>query len=154
MSSIERDIEDVLGPQPEPAAANVRPLVLVQAERPKAPQEIEFERCRQWLEPALEGGRRTMAEVIQALVSGQAQLWPGKACAMITEVHQFPTAKVLQVWLAGGDGAELMAMQAGVEAWARLVGCSEVLIEGRQGWARKLKPIGFELYCVCLRKAL
>lgn len=154
--NIDRDMEELLGPapdaQPEEAPrAHLRP---VEQGEQKTPLQVEFERCVQWLVPALEGGRRTMADVARAIGEGKAQLWPGKACAMVTEVHTFPTGKALQVWLAGGDMAELMAMQAGVEAWGRLVGCSEVIIEGRKGWERTLKPAGFELFSVCLRKAI
>jgi hypothetical protein len=147
MTDLAQDLEEMLGPQPR--------LALVPAAPPPVhPAVAQFERCKAWLEPAMEGGRRTMADVERALQEGKAQLWPGKACAMVTEVHSFPTHRAIQVWLAGGDLAELMAMEAGLQAWARLQGCTEVLIEGRRGFERALKSAGYELWSVCLRKAL
>lgn len=80
-------------------------------------------------------------EVVGRLLNGTAQLWLGVRCAMVTEVVNRP--RTIHVWLAGGDLQEIVSLIPGIEAWARMMGCSEATIEGRKGWARVLKPHGF-----------
>jgi hypothetical protein len=45
-------------------------------------------------------------------------------------------------------------MAPGVESMGRMMGCTEMLIEGRAAWAKLLKPLGYEPFSVTLRKAL
>ena len=119
------------------------------------PPMIEhFERCRPWLVEALEGSFFTIEDVARALADNRAQLWPGKNAVIVTEIQTYPNERVIQVWLAGGDMQEIMQMAAGLESWARLNGCSSVLVEGRQGWARVLKEQGYEPYSYTAVKRL
>lgn len=148
MTSLDQDLEDVVGPAPRPA------LSVVPTTPKPNPLLAELERCRPFLEPTLNSGRHSWDDVVRMIVEGKAQLWPGKTSAMVTEVHQFSTGKTLQCWLGGGDMAEMMAMEPGILAWARLVGCTEVLVEGRRGWERALKGAGYDLWSVSLRKAI
>lgn len=119
------------------------------------PLLAHLERCREFLEPALEGGHFTWPDVQACVAHGRAMLWPGKASAMVTEDVTYPSgAKAVQVWLGGGDLEELLAMAPGVEAAARLRGCTSALIEGRRGWEKPLKAAGFALWSVTLKKDL
>jgi len=77
------------------------------------------------------------------LASGQAQLWVGETAAMVTQCVDEPAGRSLHVWLAGGDLAEILRLKPGVEAWGRAQGCSRVTLNGRKGWARVLRPLGF-----------
>lgn len=113
-----------------------------------------FERCKPWLVDALEGGFYTIDDVMRAIAENRAQFWPGKNAAIVTEVDQISQKRVIRVWLAGGDMDEIIQMSHGIESWARLQGCEEVLIEGRKGWERMLKPQGYELFSITIRKAL
>ena len=45
-------------------------------------------------------------------------------------------------------------MAPGIEAMARMFGCQETLIEGREAWRKLLQPMGYELFSVTLRKRL
>lgn len=112
----------------------------------------QFERCRGWLESALEP-ENTIEEVAADLAANRAMLWPGERCALITRIT-FDPDKTLHVWLGGGDLDELLAMRTGVEAVGRLMGCRFATIAGRKGWARVFRKFGFEAVDDVLRKAL
>lgn len=94
--------------------------------------------ARRWLLPALR--TETEADVIEGLKSGACQLWMGERSAMVTQY----LGDCLHGWLAGGELEEIKRMIPGAEAWARAAGCTRVTIAGRKGWARALKPLGFE----------
>jgi hypothetical protein len=107
--------------------------------------------CRGWLLPALADA--TEAEIVADLAAGRVQLWPGAGAAMLTQLVDGPEPFVL-VWLGGGDLDELLAMRAGVEAWARAQGAQAARINGRRGWRRVLAAHGFAPCGDELRKAL
>lgn len=103
--------------------------------------EDEWARCAPWIEAALEHGGATHAlEDIEALVRArEARFWAGREAAVVTEVQTWPRMKVLNVWLAGGDLAELRdELRPLVEAYGVAEGCQRMLVPGRQGWARAL----------------
>jgi hypothetical protein len=118
------------------------------------PAVLQLERCRHWLEPALEDGFYSWDDVVASLHQGRAMLWPGSNSAIVTEDQTYPTGRVMQVWLAGGDMAEILQMAPGIEAMARLRGCVAVLVEGRDGWTKTLEPLGYKPWSVTLHKAL
>lgn len=81
-----------------------------------------------------------LIDVARAIASEQAQLWRGRKSEIVTEIRQYPKAKVCRIWLAGGDMNELVnEMLPDVEAWAKARGCGRVEICGRKGWKRVLK---------------
>lgn len=106
----------------------------------------------EWLRPALTDA--TEAELIDALMTGKAMIWPGDTAAMVTSLEEGPEGRFLHVWLAGGDLDGVMALKPGVEAWGRAMGCRFVSINGRPGWARLLRGDGFALIDGELRKPL
>ena len=106
----------------------------------------------EWLRPALTDA--TEAELIDALMTGKAMIWPGDTAAMVTSLEEGPEGRFLHVWLAGGDLVGVMALKPGVEAWGRAMGCKFVNINGRPGWARLLRGDGFALIDGELRKPL
>lgn len=55
---------------------------------------------------------------------------------IVTSVETYPQAKVLQLWLAGGDLKEILAAEPTIMAWAAKRGCSMLRIAGRRGWVR------------------
>lgn len=100
----------------------------------------EFDRCAQWIEPALEyaHGCYTIDDVRNYVLSGDMQLWPGERSAIVTQISQFPQRTVCTVAFAGGDIDELKAAAPGIEAWAKRSGCDLIYTIGRHGWARAL----------------
>lgn len=100
----------------------------------------EWVRVRRWLLPALTDA--TEAEVVSELLTGRATLWPGERAAFVTTLVTDPAR--MHVWLGGGDGAEMLAMIAGMAAWGRAQGAQWATVNGRRGWKRRLRDFGFE----------
>jgi len=92
---------------------------------------------------ALEPGCAREDELVAELTAGQAQLWAGARCALVTQCVRDPSGLSLHVWLAGGDLDEILALRPGLEAWGRAMGCTRLTLNGRKGWARVLRPHGF-----------
>lgn len=79
----------------------------------------------------------TLEDVLEMVRNKQLQFWPGTASVILTEIQEYPRQRVLNVFLAGGNLAEIEAMAPGIEAWAREVeGCTSMLFTGREGWER------------------
>lgn len=91
----------------------------------------------QALERANDG--ETLESLERALGEGRALLWRGERSAMITTRH----GPEMHVWLGCGDMRELRSIAPGVFAHARALGCTDITIEGRRGWDRVLKDLGF-----------
>jgi len=120
----------------------------------------EFERCWPWIESALDrfaykhDGKvwltHNKEHVWERITSGKSIFWPGKACAIISEIAISPTGlKTHVTWLAGGDLEEIAELMEKVEEFGRLKGCQRQVGNGRRGWLRVFK--GYEEHGV--RKA-
>lgn len=119
--------------------------------------EAEWARCSEWISDALPyaDGVYTMDDVKDRIFSGDATFWPGERSALITTIYDYPQARWLMLWLAGGDLGELRAILRPVaEAWGRRHGCSRSIILGRAGWARALRDDGYEQIAVMVGKDL
>lgn len=112
----------------------------------------EWARCKQWIEAAVErtGGTHTIEDVEQGLAEHRLQFWPGKACAAVTAIDEYPQAKWLSVRYAGGDLEELVAMIPAWRSWAEFNGCKNMSLTGRKGWERVLKKHGWQARAVSL----
>lgn len=103
--------------------------------------EGEWTRCAPWLEAALDhaGGTYGIEDVKALVEADDAQFWPGRAGAIVTQIELHPRAKVLVFWLAGGEVVELVKeLRPKIEAWGARRGCTRSLIIGRPGWERLL----------------
>jgi len=106
----------------------------------------EWDRCIRWIEAALEygGGTHDIEDVRAMCEAGEARFWPGRNCAAVTEIYEFPKAKRLHLWLNGGDMSELVnELRPRVEAWAIEQGCTQSTTAGRPGWDRVMAPFGY-----------
>ncbi|CAN5519994.1 hypothetical protein BH10PSE5_BH10PSE5_34260 [soil metagenome] len=115
---------------------------------------IGWARYRAWLTPALLPECATEAELLDDILSGRAQLWAGEAAAMVTQRVCEDGVHRLHVWLGGGDLRELLAMRPGIEAWARGQGCKHITIDGRAGWSRVLRRLGYPVVGHQLQRTL
>jgi len=146
MRKLDADLAEILGPEAEPAKPILKAV-------PKS--NDQWDRCKQWIEAGLENSPLTIEDVRKAVEGGGAILWPGKNSAIVSEFIDYPSGlRTAAVMSAGGELEEIRAMTPGLEAFARLNGASEVLLEGRLGWKRALKDDGYELASVTLRKKL
>lgn len=106
----------------------------------------ELERCKGWIESALEygGGTHYYEDIVEAILAGRMQLWPAKDSCLVTEITVFPRKKVLHVFLGGGDLEEIIGMHESVVQWAIEQGCESLTMTGRKGWLKALKDDGWK----------
>lgn len=116
----------------------------------------ELERCRDWIEAALEysHGTHLFEDIVEGVMEGRMQLWPAPAGCLVTEILVFPRKKVLNVFLGGGKLEQLIDMHDTVEQWGRDQGCVSASITGRRGWERVYKSRGWSVKHTCLGKEL
>ena len=117
----------------------------------------ELNRCRRWIEDALEysGGTHTFDDIADGIEAGNFQLWSGDHSAIVTEIVVYPRLKDLHFFLAGGNLDELEKMCPIIEDWGRSQGCTKVSLAGRKGWKRTfLKNEGYEPQWFILSKEL
>ena len=59
-----------------------------------------IERCRPWIEAALEysGGTHTFEDISEGIQDGRMQLWPATRGCIVTEIVVYPRKKYLNVF--------------------------------------------------------
>lgn len=90
------------------------------------------------------------------VLKGRVQFFRTDDAAIIAEVRNYPTgARDLHGLIAAGNLQsiiEVLIPQA--EEFGRAWGCVAATIESRPGWARAMKPHGYETQQVIIRKEL
>lgn len=116
----------------------------------------QFHARRKYIEDALEytKGTHTLDDIWNGVVRGDFQFWPGDKSAVITEIQIYPQAKVMHIFLAGGDLEELLQMEKSVRAYAQTIGCNSMSISGRRGWLRIFERDGWKEVCTTIAKEL
>ena len=106
----------------------------------------ELERCREWIEAALEysGGTHNFDDIVEGLKSGVLQLWPTPRGCIVTEIVLYPRKRVLNVFLGGGELDQILDMHTDVVNWAKAQGCTSLTMSGRAGWKKPLAPHGWK----------
>lgn len=114
----------------------------------------ELERCRPWIEAALEysGGTHNFDDVEAGLALGKMQLWPAPKGCIVTEIVVYPRKKVLNIFLAGGELDQILDMDNDVKNWAKQHGCTAATMSGRMGWKKPLAPLDWKLQHVSFLK--
>lgn len=109
------------------------------------------------LQKALDG-TYDIIDVEQGLQDNRFQLFiswnNGIESAVITEIAEYPKAKVLRYVLAGGTNLEnwLEEIQEVIEKFAKKNHCTQLEVAGRKGWLKKLKD--FKEKAILLSKDL
>jgi len=106
----------------------------------------EIERCRPWIEAALEysGGTHYFIDIAEGLYKGIMQLWPAEKGCIVTEIVVYPRKKVLNVFLGGGDLEQILDMHENVIEWAKAQKCEALTMTGRFGWKKPLAKHGWK----------
>jgi len=90
------------------------------------------------------------------ILNGSAHILSNDDAAIIYEVRTYPTgAKELHGLLAAGNMESIVQeLIPAAEQIARDWGCISACIESRPGWAKALKPYGYEVHQVAIKKEL
>jgi hypothetical protein len=105
----------------------------------------ELERCRPWMEAALElsGGTHLFQDVVECVKLGSMQFWNAPKGCMVTEILDYPRKKVFHVFLAGGDLEQIKDFSDSMIFFAKANGCSAMTLAGRRGWIKALDDLGW-----------
>ncbi len=99
-------------------------------------------------------GELTVDDVIEGLARNEYALLEFTAGFLVICTIDFPAYRALKVCIAYGliNDEQPFIMNL-LEALAKDLGCSHVMIEGRRGWARQLAQFGYaEQYVVVTKK--
>lgn len=118
--------------------------------------EQEIERCRPWLQDALDAGgnTHTIEDVVDAVRKRIMQFWPAEDACAVTEILHFPRKKSLHIFLAGGNLDTIVDMQESAENFAKINGCAMMSVSGRKGWQRVLGKHGYGNTLTVLEKRI
>ncbi len=119
--------------------------------------QAEWARCKVWIEAALIrcGGFYSIASVEEKIAAGEMAFWPGRNCAAVTEILNFPNGRAFNVFAGGGDLNELTRdMEPAFERLARVLGCRWLIGHGRAGWEKICRPMGYAHGWVVMKKEL
>lgn len=88
------------------------------------------------------------------LLTGQAMFWATDNAAILAELKLYPTgARDIHGLIAAGDLQDIIeSLIPQAEQWARGIGCIGAIIESREGWVKALKPSGYNIHQVSVRK--
>lgn len=90
------------------------------------------------------------------ILEGKVQFWRSENAALLTEIKPYPTgARDIHVVISVGDLREIIGiLRPLAEQYGRDNGCIGATVESRAGWARALKPYGYEAHQLTVRKEL
>lgn len=115
-----------------------------------------WERSKPFLADALAyTGLHSVDDVLEQVQDGSALFYPVRGGAAVFRVVEYPQKRVLLIWLYGGEMASNMEGVLGAADFhAEEQDCTEVMVIGRRGWERALKPHGFAHQGVVLTKGI
>lgn len=115
----------------------------------------EWARCREAMLAAIAEtkGTHTEDDILTGLVAGSYKLWRKGASGIVTDFSIYPRMKVINVFLAGGSLADILALQTEIENYGRKMGCHRAtFLAVRDGWQRTVS--GIQKLGLCLYKDL
>ncbi len=88
------------------------------------------------------------------ILEGRAQFMWSDNAAIIVELRQYPGGAMdVHGLIAAGDKDEIVnELIPQAEAWGKENGAIAGVVESRPGWVRALKPFGYEIAQVAVRK--
>lgn len=151
MSDILQDLDDLVPAKPlEP-----KPEIKAVTEETVHPRDTQWQKFRPQFVEAVEGSRYSIHDIDRQIGQGLMMFFPGRSAAIIAQKATFPDGTSdLQTMFAVGDLSEILELEPGICAMARLLGCTGMLVEGRKGWEKALKAKGYDFWSVTLRKDL
>lgn len=112
---------------------------------------------RELIEKAIEPSHEpyTVEEVAAELASERSTLFVEGESILICQLINHNDAITGHCWLGAGDMETIKSeLIPRAEAWAKANGATRATIDGRRGWVRALKDMGFKEESVTLGKVL
>ena len=116
----------------------------------------ELERCRDWIQAALDVGHNTHdpEDIGELIMNGQCQLWSADDGCVVTNVIEYPNYRALDIWLCGGSLERIMDMLPDIERFGKYIDAKRITSCGRPGWLKLLSPHGYTKGLLCVNKDL
>jgi len=113
----------------------------------------ELAHCRGWIEAALKHthGTHTFDDIVAGCYTGRFRLWSRKWACVVTEIHDYPQKRAVNIFLAGGDLDVIRDGMPDVAEYAKAIGATELTMTGRSGWLRALASQGWAKSHVAMR---
>lgn len=89
---------------------------------------------------AAQGGCYTFDDILQQIHTGHMQSFAEGDTWVVTQVHNFPRKKVLDIAFVIGDIESLQLIEPRILAFAQEVGADMLTATGRLGWTKKHLP--------------
>jgi hypothetical protein len=83
------------------------------------------------------GGLYTLNDILTAIAEGKMQTFVENNSWAITQVNQYPRARVLQLVAYVGDLADVDGLHAKILSYADQANCGLLSTYGRMGWLRQ-----------------
>lgn len=98
----------------------------------------------------------TLPWLDEQILTGTVKFWRSANAALLTEIKTYPTgATDIHVVISAGDMREVIEiLRPRAEQFGRENGCIAATVESREGWARALKPHGYQAFQLTVRKEL
>lgn len=118
--------------------------------------DAELERCKPWIEAALERGGNTheFEDIVHAVKAGTMQFWPAEDACAVTEIIVYPRKRAFHVFLAGGNMDTIVDMDESAVYYAKINGCTIMSVAGRKGWQKVLGERGYKPFLTSLAKEI
>ena len=107
----------------------------------------EIERCIPWIEDALEynGQGVTLEDVLDGLQLSMYKLWAQDDGCCVTELKELPNGCIVNIFLGAGSMSAIEKCVISIEAYAKCIGATKVVLFGRRGWEKTfLRDRGFK----------
>jgi hypothetical protein len=90
------------------------------------------------------------------ILEGKVKFWRSENAALLTEIKHYPTGAMdIHVTIAAGNMREVVEiLRPQAERYGKDLGCIGSTVESRPGWAKVLKPYGYEAFQLTVRKEL
>jgi hypothetical protein len=85
------------------------------------------------------GDPRSIEDVIDAIVSKNAQVWGDERALIITQL----SGEYVHFWIATGEMDATLELSREILKWARGLGYTKASLTGRRGWVRALATEGW-----------
>lgn len=121
-----------------------------------SPIIAELERCKPWIEAALERSTFThnFEDIVNSILTQEMQLWSGENGCAVTMITVYPRKKIFHVFLAGGDLDEILEIEKSMVEFAKQNDCDALTLSGRVGWKKVLRDLGWNESFLTLKKEI